>query len=237
MNKHHREILEEIKKIDSSNPKISNHFNLNKYMGTTRHIYNITNPQIREIAKTWAKENKDISLDDFLIVLNSFFKGESHNEKSFGGKLLEYFPKLRKDIQPNCIDTWLTGAQGWGEVDSLCQSSFTAKEILDKWNEWKKLLIKLNNNKDIHKRRASLVLLTKSVRESNDEKLSNLAFENIDKLKNEKDILITKAISWLLRDLTKNYRQQVENYLKENQSTLPKIAIRETTKKLQTGRK
>lgn len=82
-----------------------------------------------------------------------------------------------------------------------------------------------------------MVLLVKSVRESKDEKLANLSFEMIANLKTEKDKLITKAISWLLREMIKNYRQRIENYLEENKNSLPSIAIRETTNKLKTGKK
>jgi len=87
------------------------------------------------------------------------------------------------------------------------------------------------------RRRASLVLLTKSVRGSNDARLSKLAFKNIDLLKGEKDILITKAVSWLLRSLIKNHRVEVVDYINKNRQILPKIAIRETERKLKTGRK
>ena len=92
-------------------------------------------------------------------------------------------------------------------------------------------------DKNIHKRRASLVLLTFPVRKSQDKRLSDLAFTNIEKLKNENDILITKAISWLLRSLIANHRKEVEIYIDKNINSLPKIAIRETKRKLTTGRK
>jgi 3-methyladenine DNA glycosylase AlkD len=64
-----------------------------------------------------------------------------------------------------------------------------------------------------------------------------MAFKNIDKLKQNGHILVTKAISWLLRDLIKHHRQKVETYLKDNENTLPRIAIRETRTKLLTGKK
>ncbi|KKS65087.1 MAG: hypothetical protein UV33_C0013G0017, partial [Candidatus Daviesbacteria bacterium GW2011_GWA1_42_6] len=99
------------------------------------------------------------------------------------------------------------------------------------------LLNKFVKDPDIHKRRASLVLLTKPVSHSDDPRFSDLAFENLDKLKKEKDILITKAVSWLLRDLIKYHRDRVEDYLKANKAILPKIAVREVTNKLQTGKK
>lgn len=237
MNKYPQEILQEIQRVAKLNHQESGYFDSGKYMGTSRQIYNISNPQTREIIKKWIREHQDVSLEELISMLDSFFEGESHNERSLGGKFLEYLPKLRQQISPKYLDFWLEGAEGWGEVDSLCQSSFTAKEILARWDEWKKLLKKFVVDKDIHKRRASLVLLVKAVRESNNPRLAKLAFENLDKLKKEKDVLITKAVSWLLRSLIENHRDQVEKYLKDNEQVLPKIAFRETQKKLLTGKK
>ena len=119
----------------------------------------------------------------------------------------------------------------------MCQSSFSADEILLNWVSWEKVLITFSKSDFISKRRASPVLLVKPARDAKNDKLLSLALENIDKLKLEKDILIIKAISWLLRDMIKNYRDEVKNYLKKNRETLPKIAVRETTRKLETGKK
>lgn len=124
-----------------------------------------------------------------------------------------------------------------GETDSICQSKFSAPEVFRKWKEWRELLTKLASDKNVHKRRASLVLLTKLVKDSEDMRLADLAFANIGKLKQNREILVAKAISWLLRDLIKNHRQSVEKYLLENEDTLPRIAVRETRQKLLTGRK
>ena len=134
-------------------------------------------------------------------------------------------------------DFWLDNAEGWAEVDSICQGNFTADEILYKWLDWEKLIRVFSNSKNIHKRRASLVLLTGPVRHSVDMRLSELAFDNIGKLKNESNILITKAVSWLLRDLIKNHKVEVEKYLKQNLNSLSRIAMRETTNKLRSGKK
>ncbi|MBI2042626.1 MAG: DNA alkylation repair protein [Candidatus Nealsonbacteria bacterium] len=237
MDQSHQEILRKIKRVANSNPQNTGWYYAGKYMGTPRPIYNITNPQVRQIAKKWVKEHKDISLAELLLVLNSFFEGKSHTERTFGGKLLEYLPTLRKKIEPRYLDRWLTGAKGWSEVDSLCQSIFTAEELLNKWDAWKKLLKMFVKHKDVHKRRAALVLLTKPVRESNSHLLADMAFENIDKLKSEKDILITKAVSWLIRALIQNHRQRVAFYIDVNKEFLPKIAVRETRRKLLTGKK
>jgi 3-methyladenine DNA glycosylase AlkD len=75
------------------------------------------------------------------------------------------------------------------------------------------------------------------VRYSDDARLSDLSFALIERLKGERDILITKAVSWLLRNLTLRHKQEVAAYLKANGASLPPIAVRETTRKLKTGTK
>jgi len=109
--------------------------------------------------------------------------------------------------------------------------------MLGHWKEWKSLLASFSKSGNVHKRRASLVLLTRPLRESDDRRLARLAFANLDRLKTDKDILVTKAVSWLLRALIKYHRQEVETYLKHNAESLPQVALRETRNKLASGRK
>lgn len=233
MNQYHQEILEKIRE----NKGTGHTSQPEDYTGSTHFGYGLSVPLHRKIIKEWVSEHKSLTFDKFINLLNSLFAGESMDEKTTGGKLLEYMPKLRVQINPELLDKWLDELVGWAEIDSLCQGSFTAKDLLAKWDQWEEEIHKLSRSEKISKRRASLVLLTSPVGENDDKKLSRLSFEMIDRLKDEKDILITKAISWLLRSLIKNYREEVSEYLKNNQDTLPKIAIRETTRKLETGKK
>lgn len=235
MNKYHAEILDEIKRVAKSNSKPSSWHDSGTYMGTKKVIYDITNPQTYEIAKAWVHKHKDLTVVELTELLNSFFAGPSHNERSFGGKLLGYYPKLRSQLRPQLLDRWLSGAEGWGEVDSICQNIFQAKDILSDWDNWRKWLLSWSQDKNIHKRRASLVLLTGPVVYSDDRRLTDLAFANIDRLKGEKDILITKAVSWLLRSLVRRQPPLVRKYLDQNENSLPKIAVRETRNKLRYG--
>lgn len=231
MHHYHQELLKEITKASEQNPSIKVEDKAH-YLGTTKPIVAITTPITWGIIRKWVKLHSNLSLEELLQVLNSLFQGETYTERALGGKLLSYFPHLRKDIDPICIDHWLTGAEGWAEVDSLCQSSFTAEDLLNKWKEWEFLIKNLSKSPFIPKRRASLVLLTKPVKESDDKSLTCLAWEMIDTLKTEKNILITKAISWLLRSLLLHHAKKAACYLEENEKQLPKIALLEAKQKL-----
>lgn len=234
MRKPHREILKGLKKLSGHGTKHQREF---WYTGNRHFSYNIKNGLRRQVIKNFLKRHEGISQKEFTSLLNSLYKGKSHEEKSCAGMLLKYSKKHRQSVKPELLDNWLNYLDGWAEVDSLCQSNFTADEMLANWKNWQKMLIKFSKDKNRCKRRASLVLLTKPVSDSGNQILFETAIQNIDRLKNEKDVLITKAISWLLRSMIKNHKKKTAKYIKENEKTLPKIAVRETKRKLLTGRK
>jgi 3-methyladenine DNA glycosylase AlkD len=235
MNKHHSEIIEN---IENNAGKAGEEIAwVKKYMGTNKIFYCLKSKTKKKIAKDWIKSHPNISLSDYIGLLDYLFAGKSHEEICVASLLLQFLPKLRKQLKPQSLDKWLANACGWGEIDSICQSNFSAEELLNDWKSWKILILKFSKDNNVSKRRASLVLLTKPTRTSENSKLADLAFDNIDKLKSEKNILITKAISWLLRSLLSHHPEKVKSYLKKNKATLPKIAIRETRSKLLTGKK
>jgi 3-methyladenine DNA glycosylase AlkD len=190
-----------------------------------------------EIIQDWIERHADLTLTEYVDLLNSLSLGATYNEFVSIGVLLGAWPQMRKALEPHHLDVWLDHAQGWAEVDTLCQTNFTAEEMLSRWKEWKSLLVSFSKSDNVHKRRASLVLLTRPLRESADPRLARLAFANLGRLKTEKDILVAKAVSWLLRALIKYHREEVETYLRDNADSLPKIALRETRNKLTSGRK
>ncbi|MBU0650127.1 DNA alkylation repair protein [Patescibacteria group bacterium] len=236
MNSHHAALLGEIKCLAKTQPFECKHSD--SYGGHNEKTYKISNPQLRKVIKSWISKNRNLTLDELIDLLNSIYlKSDSSTEKYLGGYLIEYLPKLRKHINPQLLDRWLNHLTGWSQIDSLCQSKFSSADMQSNWEDWEKTIKSFNNSHNVSKLRASLVLLTGPVREARNDMFAKLAFENIDNLKSEKDILITKAISWLLRDMIKWHRNEVEQYLVTNGAFLPKIAVRETKRKLTTGRK
>lgn len=236
MHAYHRELLAQIKQRAARE-----HVRLNKrgdrYTGTTKSSYAIKAAVYGEIVRAWIARHPDLTPADYWHMLDSLARGETQNEFVFVGILLRHLSRLRRTLAPRALDGWLARAEGWAEVDCICQSNFTADELLADWGAWKRALVAWSRSTNVHQRRASLVLLTKPVRESDDTRLAKLAFANIEKLKHEKHILITKAVSWLLRALIKRHRAEVEAYLDANTDALPKIAVRETRVKLKTGKK
>ncbi len=209
--------------------------NGSRYIGSTKPVYFIRAADLRKLFGEFPRNHPDLSTAEFVSLLDSLSQGKTYNEFAAVGLLLNACPEQRRAIDPYCLDRWLNYAEGWAEVDVICQLSFTAKEMLAKWETWQALLSGFAESEAVQERRASLVLLTKPLRETGDQRLADLAFANVEKLKGEKSILITKAVSWILRSLIKYHRVEVEKYLDANMNSLPKIAIRETRNKLAGG--
>jgi|WetSurMetagenome_2_1015567.scaffolds.fasta_scaffold122454_2 3-methyladenine DNA glycosylase AlkD len=212
-------------------------FDAQAYLGTGSHSLNVSVPARRKIARDWRAAHKDWPTPQVLALVDELVQGDTHEEKTLGLLILEFLGPARRPFGPAEVDRWLGHLVGWAEVDSLCQSMFGPDDMLGDWPAWSARIRELARDPNINKRRAALVLLTRPTRTSPDPRLSALAFEVIDKLKAEKPIIITKAVSWLLRSLADQHREALADYLEAEQDNLPKIAVRETRAKLKTGRK
>ncbi len=235
MNTYHVEILHSIQAISKTSQKPFH--DGQSYCGTKDFFYDLTTAQKRTIIKEFRKKYPEITFAEFILVLDSLNESGSYEEKTIASMLFAVYPNHLNHITPTHIGKWLKNLEGWAEIDTLCQSNFGATQILNDWNVWESALEQFSQSTHISQRRASLVLLTKPVREVWDERLKSLAFRNIESLKSEKDILITKAISWLLRSMVKHYRSDVVSYLDAQAHTVPAIALRETRRKIETGKK
>ncbi len=196
-----------------------------------------TVPDLRRLARGWLAGHKASPPEAILATVDSLFAGDAHEEKILAALIVGYSQAARRAATPARLGAWLDSVVGWAEVDALCANAFQAGDFLAPWPLWSAWLRRLAADANIHKRRACLVLLTGPVRRSDDARLAELAFANIAALQAERPILITKAVSWLLRNLIARHRDSVVAYLETHRAALPAIAAREVANKLATGRK
>jgi 3-methyladenine DNA glycosylase AlkD len=194
-----------------------------------------TTPQLREIAKAWAKSHHDLPAQQVQLVITGLIHHPSAIKKTLGGILLGYLHSQRRQLSPVLYEDWLEHTEGWAAVDAICYNNFSAAEILDNFSQWKTVITRLSKSDNLNKCRGAIVLLTKPVRQSADRRLMDLSFQLIDRLRAEKSILISKAVSWLLRQLTEHHSAAVAEYLRTHKNNLPAIVFRETSHKLHYG--
>lgn len=234
MNPHHESIL---RQIQAAIPGRGNTTQRPEHLGTTRRWYGLKNEQTRRILLDFRAANKDLSYEDWLALIDSLYQGESYEERCAPRTLFNKYPRYRRQLPRPQLDAWLGCLNGWAEVDSACQTVFTDKDLLADWSGWTALLESLAGDANINKRRAALVLLTAPISQADDPRILDLSLALIERLKGEKDGRVTKAISWLLRKGVKQHRAAIAAYVDANAASLPAIAVRETRRKLRTGKK
>ena len=234
MNPHHRHILEQIQAAEPGRGPTTQR---PEHLGTARKWYGLKNEQRRRILLDFHAARKDLNFADWLTLIDSLYQGESYEERCAPQTLLLKYPHHRRQLPLAQLDAWLGNLDGWAEVDSTCQTVFSAKDLLTDWQGWSALLASLAADANVNKRRAALVLLTAPITQSDDRRILEISLQLIERLKGERDKRITKAISWLLRKGIKQHRAAISAYLEANAASLPAIAARETRKKLLTGKK
>lgn len=208
------------------------------YLGQGSHpLLGVSVPAKRALARSWARARKAAPPAEVLAVVESLYEGASYDEKTLAPLILAAHRPARLAVAPGDVRRWLGGLVGWAEVDHLCQNLFPAEQLLADWPAWGGMIAGLASDPAISRRRAALVLLTGPVKASADPRLRDLAFANLEALQAERDILITRAVSWLLRALAARHPDAVAAYLEAHAAALPAIAVRETRGKLATGRK
>lgn len=236
MHPEHARLLAEVQRIGEPQPPGATGQN-DSYGGSGRPYYLVSLPDRRTLARRLAAAFKRAPAADLLAVVESLFDGVSHEEKTLAPLTLRYSAAARQAVRPADVDRWLGKLNGWAEVDCLCQNLFTADDLAGDWAAWKGLIDRLSKSSDINKRRAALVLLTGPVHYVDDPRFRDLALAVIERVKGEQPILITKAVSWLMRALADRHREALMAYMAANEASLPKVALRETRTKLATGTK
>lgn len=207
-----------------------------RYLGSPRPTHAIKTAELKAYAKQLVRDQR-YSSQDWYDILDQFYAGPYFEHRVLAGTLLTLLPAFRARLKLERLEHWLSQQVGWCEIDVTCQSGWTAEELVHRWAEWQPFLTRLSAATNISLRRASLVLLVTPLRSSLDERLTEQALATVQRLKSEKAILITKAISWVLRSMTRQQPDTVRNFLDEYEASLPAIAVRETRRKLDTGKK
>jgi 3-methyladenine DNA glycosylase AlkD len=206
------------------------------YGSSGQPFYFVSAPELRAMTRAWLAAHRAAADLEIVALVDSLLGGPSHEEKVLAALVLQASGRARRVVGAERVERWLGRLAGWAQIDALCASCFQAAEMLADWPAWRGMIQRLSRSDDINQRRAALVLLVTPTRTSPDARFPALAFEVIGRLQAERPILITKAVSWLLRSMTARHGPEVAAYLEAN-AALPAVAVRETRIKLATGTK
>ena len=167
--------------------------------------------------------------------MEALWAGESREERAIACYLLEYFKRRISILTQVHFDRWRRGLDNWELTDGLGW-------VLGLWQQAEPdvrldYLWDLIADEDVWSRRLALVATVRINRGEAGFTIPDLTLQLVDRVKEERHPMITKAVSWALRDMIKPHRDQVTAYLEQNRNILAKHAVREVHNKLRTGLK
>ena len=199
-------------------------------------MYGLRVPQIRDLAKAWSREHKAVERHDLLALFEALWAGDSREELMLASELLQRYKRWIPPLEWAQFDRWRRRLDNWEVTDSLGQ------RILGPWvlgdpESRVAHLYDLIRDEDVWSRRLALVATTWLNRGRKDLSFPDVTLELVDRVKRERHPMITKAVSWALRELIKKHPDVVARYLDANAEVLAPHVVREVRNKLETGRK
>ncbi len=159
----------------------------------------------------------------FLNQCDELIKSSERRIFSVGTLLIQKRKSLIDMAYFDIYEKWTKEyVHGWDQCDQFCSRVTTP--MLIKYPELYDKLLEWSDESDFNVKRISLVSITGSTT------TVVLEFDKVirivDKLKNDEDILIQKAVGWILKCCYKEYPKQLEAYLLANHTTLSRVIFR-----------
>jgi len=203
---------------------------------TGARVYGVRVPRLREIARNWWRAHRKIARDDLLAIVEALWAGGSREERQLAIFLLERYKRWIPDLTWTHFDRWRRDLDNWETTDGMAQWVFGRWLLADPAARLHHLH-DLIADADVWSRRLALVATVWLNRGRKDLSFPDLTLELVDRVKDERQPMITKAVSWALRGLIPKHPKQVAAYLDANREMLPAHAVREVDNKLRTGLK
>ena len=198
-------------------------------------VIGVRAPDLRQIVKAWLEEHPEASWEEKLALIEALWAASSLEERALALLFLEAHRRRIPELDWDHFDRWRRGLDSWGTADGLACIVYGPWLAAD-FKRREKTLRRLIADKDVWSRRLALVG-TVPLNRNPATAVPDLTFELIDRVKDERDPMITKAVSWALRALIKTHKPEVAAYVDANQGQLAPLAAREVRNKLRTGLK
>lgn len=202
---------------------------------TALKVYGVRVPYLREIACAWQRAHKQIAREDLVALVEALWNGESREERVLAIHLPEYYQDWVPDLTRAHFERWRRGLDNWETADGL--GWMLALWLSGDPDNRLDYLRDLIADEDAWSRRVALVATIPINRGRSGFTIPDLTLQLVDRVKEERHPMITKAVSWVLRDMIKHHREQVIAYLEENRDVLASHVVREVDNRLRTGLK
>ena len=199
------------------------------YTKSPLRFYGVAKPEVNALAKDVKRQWRLDAAEDVLPVIGALWDSEFYEEKTLAVVLASLCQRTFDATHlKGVFQSWLNEATSWGHTDELCIRVIGMIAIRDL--ETFDLIASWADAEHLWTRRASLVAHLPAIRK-NQPQLTHLE-RTCQRLVDDDDFFIRKAIGWVLRELSENYPDETERIILAIGSRASGLSIRESTRKM-----
>lgn len=189
----------------------------------------VRTPDVRRLVGLAAAEYRRAgsTFDQILAIADRLWRSGILEERSLAVLLLSKFKRhLDRSHWPH-FEAYVDSLSNWGETDGLC--GCVLAPLLESDPALLQKLMPWTRSPNRWRRRAAAVALVPAARRG---RHHDSAYDICDRLADDRDDLVAKAVGWLLKEISRTQPQKVADYLLQNRQRLSRTTIRYAAEKL-----
>ncbi len=185
--------------------------------------------EVRRLAAEAAREYRGagLQMDEMLEIADALWKSGIVEARILAVLILSKFHRFLERRHWRHFDGWVDSLNNWAETDCLCCDLLAhlieaEPRLVGRLSPW-------TRSRNRWRRRAAAVALVQHARRGEHH---DAAFAICDRLAEDRDDMVEKAIGWLLKEASRTQPQRVADYLIENIERLSRTTVRYACEKL-----
>ncbi|MGD0282395.1 MAG: DNA alkylation repair protein [Dissulfurispiraceae bacterium] len=203
------------------------------YLKSPYKFFGVTVPFITKMAKDFKRTNRDVDKRFVFELGKRLWDSEYHQEKTLAIKLLEQYSEYLDYESMSMLERMLSASAGWDHVDGITNHLVDA--VLRKDRRTYEYLKRWSKSDNFWMRRAALISQLLLFREGKGDR--KLFFSFAERMIEEKEFFIRKAIGWALREMSKAEPGAVFDFLMKVKDRGSGLTLREGSKRLPEGKR
>jgi len=191
-------------------------------------VYGVKLPRVRQIAKTYFAEIKDLPKEQLFILCETLWQS-GYIEES--GVACEWVRKIHGQLKPkdwSVFDRWVDAyITNWAACDTFC--NHTVGTFLEMYPSYVRKLPVWAKSKNLWKRRAAAVSLVVPAHKG---LFHKEVFELAEILLLDSEDMVQKGYGWMLKEASKFDERAVFQFVMEHKSAMPRTALRYAIEKM-----
>ena len=198
------------------------------YLKSDLDFLGVTTPDLRAAVRSWLKAHPDLDRPTLLALAEALWDTRVHELRSFGMELLQARRALLRSEDVDLLEEILRRSKSWAYVDfiaiqivgPLVERDRRLNARLDRWVK----------DQDFWLRRSAVLALLLPLRRGGGDWPRFVRYA--DRLLEEKEFFIRKALGWVLREVSKKDPARVREFLREREGRISGVTRREAEKYL-----